>query len=200
MKRCFAMSIALILTGFFAPSVWAEVTTSGSSPTTAGITGYRGDDISRERELSRGKGVIKLSLREQKDRACALEIEGKRVGLNADFEREQADRCSGSGTTGTSTSARFGYYITSVAVCTASRQPRSVQGFEIETVKVTRRGVSEETASNRSYTSHCDRWHRPTRCPTGSVMTGMVAHFAEIQGGADVLTGLQALCRHVTSD
>ena len=180
-----------------APQASALPATAGHS-TLAGLSGNRSDHSTGEIELPRGKGVIKIFIDEIDNVPCAISIEGKRVGQNADFETEEADRCPRSGTAGHSASARYGYYVTAVKVCTSSRRPQTIQGIEISTTQIGRRGIRSNTASDRSYSSDCDHWQSWSRCPSGSVVTGFVAHFEDIKGGPDALTGLQAVCRQVT--
>ena len=193
-----AFLITAVAASLMASPALARPTTSSSS-LIAGLSGHSGDRTSRQQELARGKGVIKISIEKSGDTPCALSIAGKRVGQNADFESEESERCSGSTSASSSVSASYGSYVTAVKACTGSRHPRAIQSFEIETVEIDRRGNMDQRSSRSSSSSKCDRWHHWSRCPSGAVMTGFIAHFNDIKSGPDALVGLQAVCRQVIS-
>jgi hypothetical protein len=178
----------------------AQLTTSSGSPGAQSISGYDGDtDV--EIDLSRGKSIIEISGHQSAGLTCEIEVEGKRLAMNADFETHDAGRCKGSSREAFSAGARYGNLINAVRVCTSSGPVPTVTGLETDSLSLNELGeFGAQRPRDRSYSSDCDRWHNWSRCPAREVMTGLRVYFtkpADGFSGTGYVTGLQALCQDI---
>ncbi|TNE41161.1 MAG: hypothetical protein EP347_02560 [Alphaproteobacteria bacterium] len=194
-------TLAAAILAFAFPSSQAQVTTPSGTPSRSDISGKRGDDIETI-DLSRGKGVIAISGDANSMGTCRIKTEGKRLGQNADLETHTAGHCLPSTSEVFSADARYGYYITSLRVCTSRAPHEMVTGIEIESRIVDNAsGPGDFAPSERDWGRHCDRWHRWSSCDPGEVVVGLDVHITEPPeetfGGNGYVTGITALCQEV---
>lgn len=181
----------------------AGLAISSHAPHIAGLSGERGDQVSTQREISRGKAATALTLISRDDIACGIALEGRKLGVNANFETERLDRCSsGKGRVSEETAdVWIREHIVGVRVCTSLTEPVAIAGFEIAGVEVDEDGLSKRSPRTERRTGqHCDRWRDWSSCPDHFVVTGFVARFSRRErdsNSPDALVGLEAVCREV---
>lgn len=181
----------------------ADMTTPSGSPSRADISGARGDDIETI-DFSRGKGLISISGEKNPMGTCRIEIQGKRLGLNADFETLSAGHCLPSTDEAFSVDAHYGYYITGLRVCTSRSPHEMVTGIEIESRIIDKTsGPGDFAPNDRDWGQYCDRWQRWSSCPSGEVVVGLDVHMTEapreVLGGNGYISGIAALCQEVVA-
>lgn len=181
----------------------ADLGLDRSSPDVMEISGDRGGRISRVEELSRGKAGVGLTLQFRSGIACGVGLEGRRLGVNANFEAMEISRCSTGRGPDDEESADVGWgeHLAGLQVCSSRSEPLTVGGFEIEMAEVDAEGVHSHRTKETGFDGAlCDRWESWSSCDEGSVATGLVAHFAAKERGSDLpesLVGLQLVCRPV---
>lgn len=186
-----------------ATSASADFVISNHAPDIAYLTGQRGDRTSSAMELSRGKAGTALTLVSRNNISCGIALEGRKLGVNANYETERLQRCDGGkGSSKTRTlDARAQNHIVGFRVCTSRDTPVRIGGFEIATRQIDDRGLAKGSADTiRTTGSGCDRWGNWSSCQDEFVVTGFVARFDTRERGSDLpdaLVGLQAVCRQV---
>lgn len=121
----------------------ADLGLDRSSPDVMEISGDRGGRISRVEELSRGKAGVGLTLQFRSGIACGVGLEGRRLGVNANFEAMEISRCSTGRGPDDEESADVGWgeHLAGLQVCSSRSEPLTVGGFEIEMAEVDAEGV-----------------------------------------------------------
>lgn len=190
---------------------------AGGSPRLTSVSGRNGE--SAETFDLGQRALNRIGWREKFDKPCEVNllsvVEGEdiwariiqRCTKDSSFACEE-ETCKGTGVYLNQTHGvrlegkRTG--ITSIRVCVNGRSNGRVKGLEIRGAEILDTGtLSSNLDISKDTLAHCSEWEPFVLCPSGSVATGVRAHFDEGSGASrnvDQLVGLQLACRRILTD